>query len=174
MNQNKQLNNLIHIGIITNTHSLKGEVRLLVNKAIDNSFEPNDIIYYKDSNGEHISLEIETSRPHKKFILLKFKEYPTINEVEFLKKSEVYIERKKMTGNQFYYQDLIGFDVYENEKLVGKIKDYFDQKAYYSFTIVNSQNEEINVPILDKLIKKVDKQNQRLDIEFLDGEYDWK
>ncbi len=166
--------NLIWIGTIVNTHSLKGEVRVLTNSEIEDRYQPGQKVYYLDSNNEYQELEVISSRIHKSFVLLKFSQYENINEVLFLKNKKLFANKLASSQEELYYEDLLGFLVYENEVLLGKVESYFDQKAYHSLEVVNDDNLRINIPILDDIVTKIDFDKKRIIISFLKGNYEWR
>ncbi len=170
MSQKKQ-NNLVNIGTIVNTHALRGEVRVYTDSEIDERFYRGAVLYYYDLN-QLKELEVESSRIHKNFILVKFKGLPSINDVEFLKGTDVYGEYIELDDQEFYYNEVIGFKVYENDILLGEIFDFMNQSAYDSFLIKTENNKNINIPVLDEFIKNVDKKNKRIDVIYLNNHYE--
>ena len=105
-------------------------------------------------------------------MLVKFQNLNFIDQVIFLKGERLYVEKDILEEDNFYYEDVIGYQVYENNQLVGTIVSYFDQKAYYSFEVKTPKKTIINIPILDEIIVGIDHQNQRLEIEFLKNQYE--
>ncbi len=171
MIQNKK-NNFVEIGKIVNTHSLRGEVRILSDSLIEERFHKDNIIFYWDKDNQLKELKIESARPHKNFILLKFYFLDSINEVEFLKNTIIFGNKEKLDIDEFYFQDIIGYEVFENNIYVGKIIDFLNQKIYDSFLIETSNKKTINIPILDNFIEKVDKKTQKIFIKYLDNNYE--
>ena len=170
-NQKQQTNNLVWAGTIVNTHSLHGEVRVLTNNIDSKAWATNQTVYYETKKGFQ-ALLITKTRPHKNFMLVKFQNLNFIDQVIFLKGERLYVEKDILEEDNFYYEDVIGYQVYENNQLVGTIVSYFDQKAYYSFEVKTPKKTIINIPILDEIIVGIDHQNQRLEIEFLKNQYE--
>ncbi len=169
--QNLQANNLVWAGTIVNTHALNGEVRVLTNNLDSQAWKTNATVYYETKTGFQ-PLIIKSTRLHKNFLLIKFKDLNFIDQVLFLKGERIYVEKELLEDNDFYYEDVIGYRVYEANQLVGTIVAYFDQKAYYSFEVKTPKDNIINIPILDEIIVGVDHQNQRLEIDFLANQYE--
>ncbi len=169
-NQNQQINNLIWAGTIVNTHALNGELRVLTNNIDSKAWNPKQIVYYQLEQ-DFKPLTIKQIRFHKNFLLLKFENLNFIDQVMFLKGKRLYVEKQMLDADDFYYEDVIGYQVYENNQLVGTIVGYFDQKAYYSFEVKTLNDAIINIPILDEIIIGVNHQKQRLEIDFLANQY---
>ena len=63
----------------------------------------------------------------------------------------------KLTGNKFYYHEVVGFRVVDDEHGdIGTIASVIDYPAQALFQIMNN-GVEILVPIVDPVIKKVDR-----------------
>ena len=64
----------------------------------------------------------------------------------------------KLTGNKFYYHEVMGFHVVDDEHGdIGTIASVIDYPAQPLFQIMNN-GVEILVPIVDPVIKKVDRK----------------
>ena len=75
----------------------------------------------------------------------------------------------KLTGNKFYFHEIIGFEVYDqNHGLIGKVETVIDQTSQPILQI-KFENKEILIPITDEIIQNVDRKKQRVDIIAPDG-----
>ena len=64
----------------------------------------------------------------------------------------------KLTGNQFYFHEVVGFHVVDAEKGdIGTIETIIDYPAQPLFQIFNN-GTEILIPVIDPIIKKVDRK----------------
>jgi len=148
----------IKIGQITRHHGLKGEVRV---KYFGNNLE--DFNYkeiYIFERGEPKKLNVEKFRFHKNFVLVKFKEYNSINEVEAkLKGRSIYIKEDQLPEldeDEYFWFDLIGCKVFDEDKgFVGKVVDLIDAKSN-EVLVVKKGKEEILIPFIDEVVKEVD------------------
>ncbi|BDV02246.1 MAG: ribosome maturation factor RimM [Candidatus Hepatoplasma vulgare] len=167
-----QKNNLIWLGTIVNTHALKGEIKIITNSDnIDYFFKKNGIIYIKN-NDSFKDFKIISVRKHKNFILLFLENINTIEEANKLKNKEIYINHEELEKDDFYFKDVIGARVIDqNKKEIGIVKSYYDQKSYYSFEIINKENLIFNIPILDEFIINFDKDKKILYVKLPEGFY---
>ncbi len=118
------------IGLITNTHALKGELKVKPYTESPKRFENLKHILI-DFNGELKSFDVENVRYQKDVVLLKLKTIDSIEEAEKLKNHYIKISRadaKKLEEGEYYIADLIGCKVYENE-LIGTLDDIFTAGA---------------------------------------------
>ena len=115
------MDNYICVGKIINTFGIKGELK------INCDFEYKDKIFNKDFPiyiGEFKNKEIVNShRIHKNYDLVNFIGYSNINEVLKYKNEKIYIKREDLdlSENDYLLNDLIGLNVYDNDKLIGVI-----------------------------------------------------
>lgn len=136
------------IGKYVNTHGIKGEIRLISNFSNkDLVFVPNFKIYINDKE-----YTIESYRRHKEFDMLKLKGINSINNIEYLKNNDVFIELDDIKDT---YIDLLDYKVViENKEYkVVNIIDNYKQKI-----IVLDNNKMI--PYVDEFIIKKDDINK--------------
>lgn len=68
----------------------------------------------------------------------------------------------KLTGNQFYFHEVIGFNVIDDEHGdIGTIKSIIEYPAQPLFQIMKDE-AEILIPMIDPVIKEVDRENKRI------------
>jgi 16S rRNA processing protein RimM len=75
----------------------------------------------------------------------------------------------KLEGNKFYFHEVIGFTVVDvNFGEVGTIVHINDKAAQPLFEI-DRDGTEIFIPMIDDFIKKVDKENNTIQVETPEG-----
>jgi 16S rRNA processing protein RimM len=86
--------------------------------------------------------------------------------------SELYLPLKflpKLSGNKFYYHEVIGFILNDKEHGdVGVIKGVNDQGAQALF-IAEKKGKELLIPITDDFISKVDREARIIYIQTPEG-----
>lgn len=110
------------IGKLVNTHGLKGEVRILSDfKYKDRVFIPGMKIYI---GKEKVCEVIETYRHHKIFEMITMKGYTDIDQVLKYKGDYVFVNKEdiKLNENEYLDEDIIGLNVYVNDKCLGKVR----------------------------------------------------
>lgn len=158
------------IGQITNTHGLKGEVKARSFTESKKGFEKLSSILI-DFKGELKKYDIEKVRYQNEVILLKLKGVDDIEEAEKLKGYYIKIPRdvaKKTEENEFFIADLIGCEVYENE-LIGVISDVFTAGASDVYVVKRKGKKDLLIPAIESVIKKIDVENKRIDVEIPGG-----
>jgi 16S rRNA processing protein RimM len=151
----------IYIGTITDTHGIKGELR------IKSNFEYKDQIFKKDFNiyiGDNkIKETINTYRYHKIYDMVTLYNYDNINQVLKYLKQKVYVLRSDLNINKGYVlDDLINMSIYENNNLLGKVIDIFDNNGNILLNIKGEK--EFYIPYNDNFIKKVDINSGKIEV----------
>lgn len=75
----------------------------------------------------------------------------------------------KLTGNQFYFHEVTGFRIVDEEKGdIGILQTIIDYPAQPLFQIMK-EGTEILVPVIDPVIQKVDRENKTIFIKAPNG-----
>ena len=127
----KDLEKFLRVGVITSTHGLKGEV-----KVFPTTDDPERFKKLKkcvlDLKREVLDLEIEGVKYFKQFVILKFKGYDDINDVQTFLKKDLLVSREnavKLAPGEFFICDLIGLEVITDEGIrLGELTDVFKQE----------------------------------------------
>lgn len=155
--------NLIKIGHVSNTHGLKGEIRILSNfKFKENAFKTGNKLYIMNDE-----LVIKNYRKHKEFDMVTFKKLDSIDDVLIYKNEDVYIDRDNLEYEGYLDCDLIGLSAYDNDVLMGRVTSIISSPAHDILIIENGKKHM--VPNIDKFIKKVDLEKKRIDINYIKG-----
>ena len=158
------------IGYISNTHALKGELKVRPYTDDVKRFESLKKILV-DFKGELISYDIESVRYQKDIVLLKLKTVDSIEEAEKLKNHYIKIPRseaKDLEEGEYFIADLIGCEVYQ-EELLGVLDDVFTAGAGDVYVIKRKGKKDLLLPALKSVVKNVDIVGRRIDVEIPRG-----
>ena len=76
----------------------------------------------------------------------------------------------KLTGNRFYYHEVVNWHVFDEQNNdIGTIKDIITNSLQPIFQIIHPTGKEVLIPIHDDILKKVDRDNQRIEIVVPEG-----
>ena len=151
----------IVIGKYVSTHGIKGEIRIKSNfKYKDKVFIVNNNIFIGDTK-----FTIKSYRVHKGYDMVTLDGINNINEILNLKGSLVYINKDdlKLKSDEYLDSDLIGFDVYMDNELKGKVLDINYLIKDKKLLVIENKL----VPF--ELVKKIDFNNKKIEIEKVDG-----
>ncbi|MDD3048532.1 MAG: ribosome maturation factor RimM [Bacilli bacterium] len=149
------------IGKYVNTHGIKGEIRVLSDfKFKEQVFIPGVIVYIGKNKHKFI---IKSYRKHKEFDMLTFEDVFNINSIEFLKGSSIYINKDDLALDENFklVEDLLGYNVYVDDTLIGDIKEIINGKDN---DILVVSDKRLLIPYVKEYILKIDSPSKRIDV----------
>ncbi len=158
--------NFICIGEIVNTHGIKGEVRIISDFKYKKEVLKKDFkVYIGKEKKEEV---INTYRVHKIYDMVTFKNIIDINDVLEYKGSNVYIKREDLKIDGILDEDIIGLDVYSNNKKIGKLKEIIKSKAHDILVVKNNEKKYL-IPYINEFIDKIELDNKKIYIKEIEG-----
>lgn len=160
------------IGLVSNTHGLKGELKVRPYTENAKRFDKIRKVLIKKSENSFEEYEVQSVRYQKDIVLLKLKGIDDIEIAEKLKTQSLFIPRedaKELDKNEFFIADLIGCDIYENEEKIGVLTDIFTAGAADVYVVKRSGKKDLLLPALESIIKSVDIENKKIDVEIPRG-----
>ena len=114
--------------------------------------------------------EIESYRVHKGFDMVTLDNYKDINEVLFLMKKQVYFDKDKLglLDDEVLDEDLLKYKVISNDGREGKILEVFYASPSNKVLRVKFDSEFL-IPCCHPFVKKIDKINNLIYVELVDG-----
>lgn len=158
------------IGHISNTHGLKGEIKVRPFTSNKKDYEKLKNVLV-GANNRFEEYTIESVRYQQDIVLLKFKNIDTIELAEKLKGKYINIPRelaKQLEDDEFFIADLIGCEIYQNE-LLGVVDDVFTSGASDVYVIKRKGKKDLLLPAIASVIKNIDVVNKRIDVEIPRG-----
>ena len=155
--------NLKRLGVIVNTHGIKGEVRIISNfEYKDRVFKVGNSIYINNNE----ELKIDTYRKHKNYDMITFNNINDIRDVLRYKGQDVYYDKDKLVlnDNEYLDDDLINLDAYYNNTLIGKI-DNIELNGNKKLFVINNKL----IPYNDNFIELIDIPNNKIILKNLEG-----
>jgi 16S rRNA processing protein RimM len=161
-----------YLGKIAKKFSFKGEVLLYLDTDEPELYENLESVFV-ECNKHLVPFFIENSNLHKNdFLRVRFEDVTNEEEADALLGNAVYLPLKmlpKLTGNKFYYHEVIGFEV-EDQRLgiVGQIQSINDSSAQPLFEVLNGE-VEILIPMIDLFLVKIDRENKKVIMNLPEG-----
>ena len=107
------MEDLLQVGIITQPHGIRGEVKVYpTTDQIERFRQLKDVIL--STKKEKIPLHVENVKFFKGMVILKFKEFNSINEVEQFRKCPLLVTRENavpLEEGEYFIADMIGLSV---------------------------------------------------------------
>lgn len=166
------MEDLYQVGAITQTHGIKGEVKVFpMTDDISRFKNMKDLIL--DTGKEQIKLDVVSVRAQKNLVILKFKGYDDINQVEKYKGCGLFVtkdNRVKCDKDEYFIADLIDVTaVDEEERQLGKITDVITTGANDVYVVEDDYGREILFPAIKECILNVDLKNNIMKVHVMDG-----
>lgn len=166
------MEDLLQVGAITQTHGLRGEVKVFPTTDDAKRFKKlKEVIL--DTGKEKMVLEIESVKFFKQFVILKFKGFDDINDIERYKGKSLYVTREnavKLKKDEYFIADLIGIKVYdENEEYLGVLKDVIVTGANDVYDIALEDGRSLLLPAIKQCVLEVDMEQHQMKVHVLEG-----
>lgn len=163
-----------NVGKIVNTHGIRGEVRVMATTDfVEERFAAGETLYLQQAVGEPLALTVESARPHKGFILVKFKDYDNINDVQGFRNRELLVsaaDQQPLEDGQYYYHQIIGLKVKTVEgRELGTIKEILSPGANDVWVVKRAGKQDLLLPVIDDVVKTVDLENGEVIVELMEG-----
>ena len=154
----KLLKDMVPIGVLSKTHGLRGELRFVVFTNVPEIIENLDEVFlYSEEEGRGFFLRVESMRFGPKTLLIKFEEFDTREDAEVLKGFKVYVRRDelpKLEKDEYYYDQIMDCEVYEEGEDIGKVVDIIETGSN-EVLVVEKDGEERLVPFIKDYVEEV-------------------
>lgn len=166
------MEDLLQVGAIANTHGVRGEVKVFPMTDDVNRFRKLKQVFL-DTGKELTELTITQVKFFKNLVILKFKGYDTINDVEKWKGMPLYVTRAqavKCEKDEYFIADLIGLSVEDEEgEALGELYDVLTTGANDVYVIRKPGCRDLLLPAIKECILKVDLKERRMQVHVLEG-----
>ena len=162
----------LQVGVISSTHGIAGEVKVFPTTDDVKRFKKlKEVIL--DTGKERMTLHICQVKFFKQMVILKFKEFQNINEVERFRGKSLYVTREnavKLQKDEYFIADLIGLRVITDEdKVLGELTDVLETGANDVYQVTDENGKEILLPAIKDCILSVDLEKGEMKGHILEG-----
>lgn len=161
-----------NLGYIARLHGYKGEFNIFLDVDSPSFYNKLDEVYV-DMGGELQQFSFSRYSPtNKGFVVAKFEGVEGEEAAKRLVGKSLWLPLAflpPLEGNKFYFHEVIGFDVIDQEKgNIGKVGDVYDGAAQILLQVLK-EKREILLPVLDETILKVDREAKSILVKAPDG-----
>jgi 16S rRNA processing protein RimM len=168
LTDNSNAEKSVEIGVIGRPHGVKGAFRLFLHNPSSNILQKGKsvrIVFAKD--GAHPSeRRIAAVQRSGKHCVIALDGVDRRELAEQLTGARLHVLRSELPDldeNEFYVEDLLGLEVWENEKRLGAIVGSRDQAGVEVLFVVEGE-VEIEMPLIDDFIVHIDLAGRRLEV----------
>jgi 16S rRNA processing protein RimM len=163
----------ISIGQIVNTHGIKGEVKVKVfSDSLDRFEGVGQVFVASDEGGDDGRLlTISGLRYQKDMALMSFNEIGDMTEAEKLKNCFLQVPESELPAlpdGRYYIYQLEGIAVWEGDVCYGTLTEVM-QPGSNDVYVVSDGKRELLIPALKTVIKSVDLEKCRMEVELPAG-----
>lgn len=160
------MNDYFYLGLITKTFGYKGQLVIYLDTDEPEKYADLKAVFIKEGD-EYIPYMIEDILVRSdKTAIVKLMDVDGEDARSYLK-SELYLplsELPPLTGNNFYYHEVIGFTVIDKEKgEIGVCKDFIDVNGQ-SIMVIDHDGTEILIPAVDEFFEEVARDEKVINI----------
>ena len=166
------MNDELQVGVITQTHGIRGEVKVYPTTDDAARFRNlKEVIL--DTGKDRFTLKIENVKFFKQFVILKFQEYDSINDVEKYKRARLLVPRDqavKLKKDEYCVADMIGLTVVTDEgETLGELTDVLATGANDVYVVSRADGTEVLLPAIKECILAVDMEKRVIKAHIMDG-----
>ncbi len=169
------MQDIFRIGVITSTHGLRGEVKVFPTTDDVNRFKKLKKCFIRTDKGD-IEVEKNTCKFFKNMVILSFKEFDNINDIEKYKGCDLYVTRENavpLEEDEFYISDIIGADVFEeNGDKLGELSDVLKTGANDVFVVKLPDKKEVLIPVIKEFVPEMDIESKKITVRLMKGMLD--
>ena len=166
------MENLLQVGAILDTHGLRGEVKVFPTTDDPSRYDDLEEVELLTKEENYLHLEIERVRYFKNLVIVKFKNYDQINDIEQYKKCNLYVTREnavELEADEYFVADLIGLTAKTDEgEELGQIKDVLTTGANDVY-VIDTKEGELLVPAIHDCVQEVDLEAGVMTLHLLPG-----
>ena len=166
------MEDLLQVGVVTTTHGVRGEVKVFPTTDDSARFKKLQNVIL-DTGKEKLDMEITSVKFFKNLVILKFKGYDNINDVERFRQAKLLVTRDnavELAENEYFIADLIGLKASSDEgEELGEITDVLQTGANDVYVISKEGTPDLLVPAIKDCVVNVDVEAGTIVLHLLDG-----
>ena len=166
------MEDLLRVGVITQKHGIRGEVKVFPTTDDPMRFKKlkHCVVQLKR---EDIELEVQSVKFFKQYVIVKFKNYDSINDIEQFVKKDLMVTRDnavKCEPGEYFICDLIGLKVITDDgRELGTLTEVLETGANNVYEVTTPDDKQILIPVIDECILAHDMKAGTVTVHLLDG-----
>lgn len=168
----ERIDDMLRIGVVTKPHGLRGEVKVYPTTSDPERFKDCDEVYLVTKK-ELLTLHVAGVKYFKKQVILKFKEFDKVEDVEAFHQCDLMVTRDEaieLEEGEYFLYDVPGCTVVDEDgQTIGEVSDVLETGANPVFVIKTEDGREVLFPVIDECILSVDIDNRRVMAHVMEG-----
>lgn len=169
---NKNMMKKLNVGVIVNTHGLKGEVKVKVLSDFPQLRFTKGASVYMEVQDTTLELVVKSVRFNKDMLIVLFEGYDHINDIECYKGSTLFIYEDQLQAleeDEAYFFEMMDSEVYDMEEhYVGRVVELIETGANVVLR-VKREDKQTLIPFVKAFVKEFDKEQKIMHVEVMEG-----
>lgn len=157
------------IGYVSKTHGLAGEVTINTLPECPDLNSLKSVFIERAGSFVPYFLKSVSVKGDKAYV--RFGDVNSIDQASELKGSSLFLpksERPRLSKGEFYNDEVVGFEVVEDETSLGRITDIMEAGPNH-FLVLDYKGKEVLIPVAGPFIKSVNKSKKRITVDLPEG-----
>jgi 16S rRNA processing protein RimM len=162
----------ITVARVARVQGRRGEVAADLHTDFPERFAQRRRLFALAADGTRRELEVESQRPHKGRMVLKFSGVDSISDAEALLGAELQVqrdERAELAPGEAYISDLVGCTVLDCGRAIGRIAEVQFGAGDAPLLVVKSGGHEYLVPFAREYLERVDLAASKVEMMLPEG-----
>ncbi|MGH3143280.1 MAG: ribosome maturation factor RimM [Gaiellales bacterium] len=159
----------VAVGRITRAHGVQGELAVLVISEVPGRFADGETVWLEDGR----TLTVESSRPHKDRLLVRFREVQSREQAEALQRALLVVPETlspELSEGSWWDHRIVGCAVEtDTGRALGTVSDVIHTAANDVWSAVDDEGVETLIPVLKEVILEVDMDAKRIVVREIPG-----
>ena len=159
----------VAVGRISRAHGIQGEVAVLVLSEVEDRFAPGATLWLEDGR----TLTVESSRPHRGRLLVRFREVRDREQAEGLQRALLVVPESSspsLPEGSWWDHQIEGCAVETDRgRALGTVREVIHTAANDVWSVVDGEGRETLVPVLIDVLDSVDVGAKRIVVREIAG-----
>jgi 16S rRNA processing protein RimM len=166
------LEDCFFLGTVVGKYSFKGEVLIKLDTDQPGLYENIASLFIETQTGLAPYFVVKSGLHKSNLLRVTFEDVTDEAGADALLKKKVFLPLDmlpKLTGNQFYFHEIIGFAVIDKQHGdIGKVTGINDIAAQ-ALLEIEHKTSQVLLPIVDEIVLEVDRNNKQLHVQIPEG-----
>jgi 16S rRNA processing protein RimM len=166
------LEDCFFLGTVVGKYSFKGEVLIKLDTDQPELYENIASLFIETQTGLAPYFVVKSGLHKSNLLRVTFEDVTDEAGADALLKKKVFLPLDmlpKLTGNQFYFHEIIGYAVIDKQHGdIGKVTGVNDS-ATQALLEIEHKTSQVLLPIVDEIVLEVDRNNKQLHVQIPEG-----
>ncbi|MGB3183134.1 MAG: ribosome maturation factor RimM [Cyclobacteriaceae bacterium] len=166
-----QIDDCYQLGYVIRKHGTKGEVQVFLDVDDPDAYSEMESVFVLEGQ-ILVPFFIERIETRGQKAVIRFEDVESADEADSLSGSQLYLPLDvlpKLEGHQFYYHQVIDFDVVDQQLgKLGKVKSFITLGPQHLLEM-DYEDKQVLIPVTDGIVLKADPEKKQIDVNLPEG-----